>query len=368
MPTPRAHARWSEAVPLTVGLWLFVLIIFMPVLIRRHDGDGLSIVLDGSTVLLSMLFGFALFALFRSTLGWPPIARSITLALGVAWASLTQLTFDLLFTGWVAANLQASWSALPVNLSRAYGSLFNYLAIFSMNLALFQLSFLRNRSLNQERQLAAARSAAQQAQLEALRLQLNPHFLFNTLNAISAMIVTNRNADAELMTERLCSFLRASLSFDPTELVPLDEEIALVEDYLEIEQVRFGERLIVEIECDAAARAVPVPGLLIQPLVENAIKYDVARSRKPVTLAIRAKVSDGALRIEVANDGESDGRAAPHGTGVGQKNIRRRLAGLYGGRASFSAGPADPGYASTICIPVEEAAGLPARQTESASA
>jgi LytS/YehU family sensor histidine kinase len=169
------------------------------------------------------------------------------------------------------------------------------------------------------------------------------------------------------MTERLCSFLRASLSFDPTELVPLDEELALVEDYLEIEQVRFGDRLIVEVDCDEAARMVPIPGLLIQPLVENAIKYGVAPSRKPVTLAIAARVEADELLITVANDAAADADSvrAP-GAGVGLKNIRDRLQALYGPAATLDAGPQPRGYAAHIRIPVD-AAPAPARLAELAA-
>ena len=125
----------------------------------------------------------------------------------------------------------------------------NYILVFGVNMILFHVNYARRAAIQQERQLAEADLAAQQAQLAALRYQLNPHFLFNALNSISALIVTRRNKDAEAMTDKLSGFLRTSLNADPAELIPLDEELALTEEYLDIESVRFGERLNVEVDC-----------------------------------------------------------------------------------------------------------------------
>ena len=229
--------------------------------------------------------------------------------------------------------------------------------MFGVNLALFQLSFGRRRNLRQISQLAAAQSATQQAQLAALRFQLNPHFLFNTLNAISAMIVTQRNAEAERMTDRLASFLRASLASDPTALVSLEDELALLEEYLEIEAVRFGDRLSLEIDCTTAAAAAQVPGFLLQPLVENAIKYGVGPSPHPVRIRIDARVEGDALVITVEDDGAFAGEVIKAGsTNVGLANVRRRLDALYGGRARLEAGPLNPGFAAIIRLPIDEPA------------
>jgi len=351
----KSDARWSDAILLTASLWLFVLLILLPVLMERHGSEGIvSIALDAATILISMLFALLVYTVFRATLDFDEIHRTVILSLAIITVSVAQSAFDLLFTGYVAHNLDSSWAALPRDLARAYDATFKYICVFAVNVALFQLSFARRRTLSQERQLAAARSTAQQAQLEALRLQLNPHFLFNTLNAISAMIVTRRNDAAEEMTDRLSNFLRASLAFDPTELVSVDEEFAIVDDYLQIEQVRFGERLIVHYECSADAGRALVPGLIVQPLVENAIKYGVARSRRPVTLAISAVVDDGLLCITVADNGAAqDLPTRTVGTGVGLRNIRARLAALYGDRGSLAAEPNAIGFVARICLPAE---------------
>jgi signal transduction histidine kinase len=347
-------ARWREAALVTVALWLFVLVIYLPILLDRHRGEGwTSIALDGSTVFVSMLFAMPLFALFRATAEWPLGKRLAILGLGVAGVAIAQTAFDLLYTGWIARHLDSAWRDLPRNLSRGYVATFNYVCVFGTNVALFQLLHSRRYEASQARQLADARSAAQQAQLAALRFQLNPHFLFNTLNAISAMIVTRRNEEAEAMTDKLSSFLRASLGSDPMELVPLEQELSLIEDYLEIEAIRFGKRLEIEIDCSSEACDVRIPSFLLQPLVENAIKYGVAPSRDPVLIRVVGRREGDELVVTVSDNGRAAGAAVKsNGAGVGLDNIRRRLRALYGDEASLRAGPATPGYAAVIRMPV----------------
>lgn len=353
MPSADRDARWLDAIVLTIALWLFTLLMFLPVIMERHPGAGLlSIALDSSTIVVSMVLAMPIFLLFRKTLDWPQGARALILVAAVIFTAVFNRIFDILWTGWVAENLESSWASLPQTIERSYGATLNYILVFSVNLALFQLSFSRRRERRQERQLVDARSAAQQAQLAALRYQLNPHFLFNTLNSISALIVTRRNEDAEQMTDKLSSFLRSSLSTDPAELVPLEDELALIEEYLDIEAVRFGERLNVEIDCAPGAAEALVPGFLVQPLVENAIKHGVAPSREPVNIAVRATVEQGDLCIRVHNDSVPPGTEVETGrTGVGLVNVKRRLEAVYGRAASLTAERTDRGYVATICIP-----------------
>jgi LytS/YehU family sensor histidine kinase len=294
----------------------------------------------------------AMFYVFRRTADWPQTWRILVLLGTVFAAAVSNTIFDLVFTDWVAENVESSWNNLQRTLERGYPSALNYTLVFGVNMAFFQLSFARRREFRQERQLVSARTAAQQAQLAALRYQLNPHFLFNTLNSISALIVTRRNEDAERMTDKLSTFLRASLACDPAELVPLEDELALIEEYLDIEAVRFGERLDVAIDCEPEAADALVPGFLVQPLVENAIKYGVAPSREPVTIAITARIMDDALHVTVAN-GSREGVGSPRseGAGVGLVNIRRRLEAVYGKSATLTATPNAHGYTATIIIP-----------------
>ena len=363
MPSVRNQARWPEAIVITVALWLFVALIFLPLIVKRHEGQGWdSVLLDLATIPVSMIFALPMFALFRKTLDWGQERRALVLVGTVILTAFSNVMFDLLFQAWVADHLESAWAQLGTDLSRAYPSFFNYILVFGINMALFQVSFSRRAALKQELQLSRARSAAQQAQLAALRYQLNPHFLFNALNSISALIVTKRNDDAERMTDKLSNFLRSSLNADPSELVMLDEELAITEEYLDIESVRFGERLNVNVNCAPDACEALVPSFLVQPLVENAIKHGVSPSRDTVDINIYAEVANGDLCIRVENSmSEEVASTIPVLTsskkvvrprqGVGLINVKRRLEAVYGTSATLSSETKDNRYIATICIP-----------------
>lgn len=215
-------------------------------------------------------------------------------------------------------------------------------------------------ALGAQRRVADAESAAQAAQVRALRYQVNPHFLFNTLNSLSSLVMTGRTDRAETMLLALSTFFRTSLSLDPTADVTLAEEIDLQRLYLDIEKARFPDRLHVEIEVPAKLEGARLPALLLQPIVENAIKYGVSNSRKTVVIRIEAKpAGDRRMVLEVTNrlkhGGTEDLPAATHeGTGVGIANVCQRLEARFGGRASCSFGPiAGGGYKVSIAMPVE---------------
>lgn len=209
----------------------------------------------------------------------------------------------------------------------------------------------------------AIRASASEAL--ALRLQLNPHFMVNTLNAIAGLIATGRPAEAEQMTCRLADFLRSSLTADPTAHVPLEDEIATVEAYLEIERVRCGERLRITIAMPDDLADAGVPNFILQPLVENAIKYGVAPHRQNVTVAIECAAEEGRLRLRVEDRIEGAvpppaNRAHPPSTGVGLANVSKRLALDYGSEASLFTERLEDGFRAEIRLPLKktgEAAG-----------
>jgi len=353
MPSLKSHARWGEALRSTLALWLFVLFIFLPVIVRRHAGEPWTgTAIDCSTILVSIGLAMIMFLASRATIDWPAMIRLPLRALAVLAAAGANTMFDLIFQGWIANHLVEAWQSLPTDFTRAYSSMLNYILVFGVNMILFHVNYARRAAIQQERHLAEANVAAQQAQLAALRYQLNPHFLFNSLNSISALIVTGRNKDAEAMTNRLSDFLRASLGADPTELIPLDEELALTQEYLDIESVRFGERLSVEVDCTDEACDALVPSFLVQPLVENAVKHGVARSRAPVEIRIRAAMEGGTLCIEVANClVAADADEPETNGGVGLANVRHRLEAVFGTRASLVAGERDGRFVAAIRIP-----------------
>ena len=157
-----------------------------------------------------------------------------------------------------------------------------------------------------ERRASEFERAAQSAQLRALRYQVNPHFLFNTLNSLSSLIMSRREDEAERMILSLSNFFRSTLAVDPTSDVSLAEEIRFQMLYLDIEKARFPDRLRVETDVPADLLDVRMPALLLQPIIENAIKYGVARARQAVTLSIRARQEDGRLTVTVENNGASE--------------------------------------------------------------
>ena len=206
-----------------------------------------------------------------------------------------------------------------------------------------------------ERRSAELRAAAQNAELRALRYQVNPHFLFNTLNSLSSLILTGKREQSERMILNLATFFRTSLSGDPTEDVSLAEEIALQRLYLDIEAVRFPDRLRVEIDLPETLAAAQVPGLILQPLVENAVKHGVSQSVQPVTLRINARERGDRLVLTVENSTvvgpREPGRA--EGTGVGLRNVRDRLAARFGDEGRCVWRSPEPGrFAVELTMPI----------------
>jgi len=191
---------------------------------------------------------------------------------------------------------------------------------------------------------------AQRAQLHGLMAQLHPHFLFNSLNSIASLAGSNPTA-ARAMCEGLGDFLRRTLSLANRERVPLAEEVALVERYLAIEQVRFGERLGVETRVAPDAARCLVPPLLLQPLVENAVKH--GKTERPLHLIVRARVRRGTLRLTVRDDDSPK----PRGEGHGLDNVRRRLDALASRDAGLEV-TSEPGrFRVELTLPAVEANG-----------
>lgn len=204
-----------------------------------------------------------------------------------------------------------------------------------------------------ERREGEYRRAAKASELRSLRYQVNPHFLFNTLNSLSALVMTGKSHAAEQMIQTLSTFYRRSLAGDPTGDVALDQEIALQRLYLEIETVRFPERLRTRFDIPASLADARMPGMILQPLIENSVKYAVSATTQPVTLTVSAREENGCLLIEVADDGPV-AKAAKPGFGIGLANVRDRLAARYGDAAQIASGPATGGgWRSLIRLPLE---------------
>ena len=227
----------------------------------------------------------------------------------------------------------------------------------------FYLAILAQaQALGAQRRAAQAESTARAAQVRALRYQVNPHFLFNTLNSLSSLVMSGRPEEAESMILNLSTFLRSSLSLDPSADVTLAEEIALQRLYLDIERVRFPKRLKVEIDVPQDLETARLPALILQPVVENAIKYGVSPTREKVVLKISAReAGPGRFTVEVSNSGKvpRSGRREPAGgTGLGLGNVGERLKARFGHSAQCVFGPLDGGgYRVVLTLPLDRADG-----------
>nr|WP_298097432.1 histidine kinase [uncultured Shinella sp.] len=208
-----------------------------------------------------------------------------------------------------------------------------------------------------ERRMAALREEALQAQMRALAYQVNPHFLFNTLNAMTGLIEEGANAHARGMVLKLAAFLRKTLTLDPTQDIPLKEELALQSDYLAVESTRFSDRMKVSFVVDDDVRDICVPPLILQPIFENAVKYGVGATRGPVEIALRAQRLDDTLVIIVENDAPlADAGEMPPGMGIGLRNVAERIATHFSGAASLSSGNIRPSrFAVRLLLPLGRA-------------
>ena len=207
-----------------------------------------------------------------------------------------------------------------------------------------------------ERREQQFRSAAKAAELRSLRYQVNPHFLFNTLNSLSALVMTGKAERAERMIQTISRFYRHSLANEPTADVSLKDEFDLQRLYLDIEAVRFPKRLMPVFDLPADLEDARVPGMILQPLVENSVKYAISAVARPVTITLAAREEFDRLVITVSDDGPGVPGGANHGFGIGLANVRDRLEARFGPDIGFTSAPVPGGYRTEIRIPLTRAA------------
>jgi LytS/YehU family sensor histidine kinase len=231
-----------------------------------------------------------------------------------------------------------------------YSAMYWFWFYFSWTTAYLALSY-SVRVQAEERHSAELAVRAQEAQVRALRYQINPHFLFNTLNAIAAL-VRDAPAKAEEMVVQLSDFFRRSLAVNPMEDVTLAQEVELQGLYLEIERTRFPDRLLFDVDLAEGSGEAEVPALLLQPLVENAVKHGVARSEGPTCIRIRGHLDGPTLEIVVENDALVQGPDRS-GEKIGLRNVSERLRSRFGEEATLVAGEIpEGGFRNTIRIPL----------------
>ncbi len=284
---------------------------------------------------------------------------AIPCAFAISWANY--LIFDVydpisLFEdpdlGRRVAQMEQSlgWTTLQKLLESAITRYFFLIAWASTYLALGYAREVREA----ERMASRYAQAAQDSELRSLRYQVNPHFLFNTLNSLSSLVISGQNHQAEAMIQNLSTFYRTSLSSDPLEDVTLAEEVELQKQYLDIESVRYPERLRVQINIESDLLNLHVPALILQPLVENAIKYGVSRTSRPVNLSITARRRDNEVHISVEDDGDNALPEIESGNGIGLANVRDRLEARFGGLAKLTTYQRpEGGFIATLTIPAQ---------------
>jgi Putative regulator of cell autolysis len=306
--------------------WLMICVTFLTVL-----PEDKSVLLLFQTKFVRALIGFSLTCLMRLIYkrfvktqnfvraAWLAVACSI--GFGVVWTYLSMAFYS---------SISEDFD-FPTAHARAPRDILDFsITLLSWSALYFGVKFWRAWQTERENALQSA-ALAQRAQLEMLRYQLNPHFLFNALNSIRAS-VDEDSARAKQMITQLSEFLRYSLLHESEKKIPLRDELEAVRNYLSIEKIRFEEKLAVEFDVEKAAEECKVPAFLLNPLIENAVKHGRRTNEKPLMIKISAKFSGDRLLLEVSNSGSlqngSDG-------GIGLKNVRERLEKLFAENGKF---------------------------------
>lgn len=363
MPLKPEH---RQTIALVVATWTLSGVLYI---IPYHIFSGASTYVTVSVInicVMGTLLSWAVYWTVRRTRRRSVAVRLAAMGLAVCLASGVLALIDAATGEWIGRLVVSPQMSAPFGL-RATNNFIALIWQFALLGAAFTVIEANKLARERELELAVAREVASRAQaaasaasLAALRYQLNPHFLFNTLNAISSLIVTKDYATADAMLAKLSEFLRATLSSDPDALLPLEDELATLQHYLEIESVRFGERLAVEFISPPALNSALVPSFLLQPLIENAIKYALAPSPIPVTIRVKAARENDMLVVSVEDDGTGLEKNMRPGTGLGIANVRQRLQTLYGSLGSLETSKREGGFIAVTRFPLERLKGAPA--------
>ena len=357
------HLNWQIALFSILGFWLlYVLISALRANVLNFPAQGEMALRRGIVTAMGIIITVILWRLLRlfdqkSLSVRIAAAAALAVPSALAISSANYFAFQVLLPcdcKEVETDVFAAPPQVSVGMLIAEVAIDRYFFLIAWCAVYLALGFAGDVGRAERRASQFAR-AAQVAELRALRYQVNPHFLFNTLNSLSALIMRGRRDEAEAMIMNLATFYRTSLSDDPNEDVPLRDEIALQQLYLNIEMIRFPDRLSVEITVPDDLAGAAVPGLILQPLVENAIKHGVAQTTKPVNIQISARREDGQLCVTISDNGRGTTKVpAENGHGIGLTNVRDRLAARFGDAATLDAGKAeDGGFIAAIRLPLE---------------
>jgi two-component system, LytTR family, sensor histidine kinase AlgZ len=336
--------------PFVAGLpiSLCMVVLSLPDLQFDHGGAFRALMV-GAYLWWSVLLSLILHGLWRRRVSWwirVPLLLGLTYTMALANSAAAQY----LAIGWKVLPA-FDWSRLFRGLDGCWLSLIAFCAVHTVVGYYFALQEEQRRSL-------AAAALARDAELRALRYQLHPHFLFNTLNAISALVVGGQSREATRMIARLGDFLRATLESDGVHEVSLAEELSLAEHYTDIEKARLGERLQLNLNVGPDALRAAVPYLLLQPLIENAIRHGIAPRPGGGRVLLRVARQAQRLQLSLYNDGTArDAHGDESPSAVGLRNVRERLRHLYQNDHRFDIDfAADGGCTVRIDLPFRPAA------------
>jgi Histidine kinase/Histidine kinase-, DNA gyrase B-, and HSP90-like ATPase len=328
---------WGGRLALYLGFWIFVGVLLAELLVTQV-GFGWQ---QASLVALPLALAYAFVCLSAWYVSWSmPLA-----ATGAPRIVFTALTASIISSSvwlvaarvWMQILVRHGWLTYPPRGTAGVYTLvlgFGFL-LYLLSLAVSYLLAAFEQSREAERRALRGQVLAREAELRLLRAQIDPHFLFNSLHSISALTGSDPSA-ARRMCLLLADFLRESLVLGAQDRITLDRELGLIERFLAVERVRFGERLAGDIKAEDGAGACFVPPLILQPLVENAVTHGVAHVLEGGTVTVRASRTPGRLTIAIENPADRD-RPRSRGTGMGLANVRARLTASYGGEARVDA-------------------------------
>jgi two-component system, LytTR family, sensor kinase len=325
----QSHQFWT----LQVTGWLgYSVVVFLAIIHPQLKQPGFNLSGQIVNLMIETLSGFLL-----SYLLWLFIRRIVHLPLKwtIFFSFVSAATLGIIFN----IIKLSSYKVIVFNQrwNEAWDTLeFGGWLLFSLTTMLVWTSIyfimLYNTKLQKEHEmLLRAQTAAKDAQLQMLRYQLNPHFMFNTMNAISTLIYKNENDKANEMLDKLCEFFRYSLDQSDRSIATLQKELALLELYISIEKVRFGKRLTVKIDAHKDVMDCQVPYMLLQPIVENAIKYAVEPRKEGGSIFVNARKLENRLLLEIIDEGKKLNGSGREGFGIGMSNTKARLEAMFNG-------------------------------------
>jgi hypothetical protein len=335
------------------GIWSFIIFAHTTTLVALYEMDMVVAIVD-AIVFNSIYAGIGLVL-------WYPVFYIDLNKYSVSNLLINHVSIlALALTFWISLSMFITRSIFPESVRyiamldggipwRVYVGIFYYFTI-----VLIYYLFVYTLSLKEHiEHEAKLKQRINEAELNALKSQINPHFLFNSLNSISSLTITNPE-NAHEMLIKLSGFLRYSLSNDSTKLIPLSDELSNMDAYVAVEKVRFGEKLIFKKEVSDECVKRKVPFLILQPLIENAIKHGVYESLEPVTISISCKkLGNGYLEIVIGNNYDPNA-IARKGTNTGLKNIKDRLRLVYGMDDLFFVKKEETYFEVSLSIPPEK--------------